>query len=132
MRTRTALRFTLALTVLLCLVIVVYAGGWSLVTVKDFPDFAVAGKPLNLTFTAWVPSLDPLVNLRPEVRATNSEHREIKVKAKAGARAGEYRVTLTLPEPGDWVLTFDTEYRETATMPRIPLYFRAVLSKNVW
>jgi hypothetical protein len=117
--------------VLLCLVIVVYAGGWSLVTVKHFPDFAVAGKPLNLTFMAWVPSLDPLA-ICGEVRATNAEHREIKVKAKAGARAGEYRVTLILPEPGDWVLTFDTEYRDTATMPRIPLYFTAVLSKNVW
>jgi hypothetical protein len=56
--TSSALRVVLGFVVLFSLVSVAYSGGWDLVTVKDFPEFAVAGKPLNLTFTVWVPSLE--------------------------------------------------------------------------
>ena len=101
----------------LVLVATVHGGGWSLVTVTKFPDYAVAGRPLNLTFKVWVPSLEPLLNLQPDVRATNKKGRAIKVRAKTGAATGEYTARLTLPEPGDWVITFDTEYPDAATMP---------------
>ena len=101
----------------LVLMATVYGGGWSLVTVTEFPDFAVAGKPLNLTFKAWVPSLEPLINLQFAVRATNKKGRTVKAKAKTGAATDEYTATLILPEPGDWVITFDTEYPGAATMP---------------
>jgi hypothetical protein len=107
----------LALLALLSFVMVASAGGWDLVTVKDFPDFAVAGKPLNLTFKVWVPSLEPLRGLHPVVRATHAKGHAIRVKATAGRRESEYTVALIFLEPGDWIITFDTEYEGAATLP---------------
>jgi hypothetical protein len=102
---------------LFCVAGVAYADGWDLVTVKDFPDFAVAGKSLNLTFKIWVPSLEPLTNLHPVVHATRGKGAAVKTIAKAGAAPGEYTASLILPEPGDWVIAFDTEYENAATLP---------------
>lgn len=121
----------------LVLVASVYAGGWDIVTLKDFPDFAVAGMPLNLTFTAWVPSLDPLVGLHPRVHATScadpcnaglasqlrhtTDRKRLvsEAQVKASATIGEFTAALILPEPGDWVITIDTEYAGASTLPTI-------------
>ena len=116
MKTPSALRLLLGLVTLLALITVAYAGGGDLVTLKDFPDFAVAGKPLNLTFKVWVPSLDPLTNLQPVVRAKGLNGRVVKARAEAGA-AEEYTAVLNFPEPGDWVITIDTEYEGASTLP---------------
>jgi hypothetical protein len=117
MNTPSALRVPLGFVALFSLVGVAYSGGWDLVTVKDFPDFAVAGKPLNLTFTVWVPSLESLTGLHPVVRATRAKGRAVKAIAKASAATGEYTASLILPEPDDWVIAFDTEYENAATLP---------------
>ena len=53
MKAPSAVRFLAGCVALFSLVTMSYAGGWDLVTVKDFPDFAVAGKALELTFTVW-------------------------------------------------------------------------------
>jgi hypothetical protein len=95
------------------------AGGWDIVTVKDFPDFAVAGKPLALIFVVWVPSEVRLTRLSPVVRATHSRGRTVRTIAKVSAATGEYTAALMLPEPGDWVITFDTEYENAAILPSI-------------
>jgi mono/diheme cytochrome c family protein len=134
MNTPSALRFMLGLVVLLSLVTVTYAGGWDIVTFKDFPDFAVAGQSLNLTFTVWVPSLEPLANVHPNIRATPcldpcstappprppnaTETRGLVAKAsvKGDATTREYTAALILPEPGDWVITIDTEYAGASTL----------------
>jgi hypothetical protein len=102
--------------ILLSLVTVAYAGGWDLVTVKDFPDFVVAGKTLELTFTVWVPSLAPLNGLHPVVPATDPKGSAVRAIAKAGAATGEYTAALVLPEPGEWVIAIDTEYESAATL----------------
>jgi cytochrome c553 len=112
-----ALRLLPGIVALLSLVAVAYAGGWDIVTVKDFPDFAVAGKPLALTFKVWVPSLEPLTGLHPVVRATHEKGRSIRALAEASAATGEYTAALILPEPGDWVIAVDTEYESAATLP---------------
>jgi len=117
MKRKRMLSLLIAIAALLSLVTAALAGGWSLVTVRDFPDFAVAGKPLNMTFTAWVPSLEPLSNLHPTVRATNAKGLTVRAVANAGIAMGDFTATLTLPEPGDWVIAFDTEYKDAATMP---------------
>jgi hypothetical protein len=96
---------------------VAQAGGWDLVTMKDFPDFAVAGETLQLTFTVWVPSLEPLAGLRPVVRATDAKGRTVRAMAKGSAATGEYTVALILPAPGDWVIALDTEYEGAAMLP---------------
>ena len=95
----------------------VRAGGGYLVTVKNFPDYAVAGKPLQLTFKVWVPSLEVLRGVHPVVHATNASGRKVRANAKAIATPDHYTTTLILPEAGDWVLVFDTEYAGAAMMP---------------
>ena len=46
MNTPSTLRVLLGFVALFSLVSVAYSGGWDLVTVKDFPDFAATGKSL--------------------------------------------------------------------------------------
>jgi len=101
----------------LALAATVNAGGGDLVTVKNFPDFAIAGKPLTLTFKVWVPSLEPLRGVHPVVHATNASGLEVRSEAKASAKPDQYTATLTLPEAGDWIIVFDTEYKNAAKMP---------------
>jgi hypothetical protein len=117
MKAPSALRFLAGCVASLSLVTVAYAGGRDLVTVKDFPDFAVAGQTLELTYRVWVPSLEPLTVLHPIVRAIQAKGRAVTAIAKASAATGEYIAALIFPEPGDWVITFDTEYESAATLP---------------
>jgi len=114
---RPTLRFLAGCVALLTSVTAAYAGGWDLVTVKDFPDFAVAGKTLELTFTVWVPSLKPLQGVHPVVRATDAKGRAVRAIANAGVPAGKYTAALILPEPGEWVIDVDTEYENAAELP---------------
>jgi hypothetical protein len=83
---------------------------------ERFPDFAVAGKTLELTFTVSVPSLEPLKGLHPVVRATDAKRPAVRAIANASA-AGKYTAALVLPEPGEWVIAVDTEYQSAATLP---------------
>ncbi len=41
----------IALLLTLTLTTLAFAGGWAIITLNEFPDYAVAGKPLNLTFS---------------------------------------------------------------------------------
>jgi hypothetical protein len=127
------LRFMRGFVVLLSLVTVTYAGGWEIVTLKDFPDFAVAGKPLNLTFTVRV-SLEPLADLQPNIRATfcpspcstglaTNDVPVANARAKASAATGEYTAVLILPEPGDWVITIDTDLAGASVLPPLKVIF---------
>jgi hypothetical protein len=119
MKTASVLRFALAVAALLSLVIVASAGGGNLITVKSFPDFAVAGKPLNLTFRVFVPSQDPPGKLQPLVRASSANGAVARVEAKPGAVPGEYRATLSLTEPGDWSIVIDAQ--GTSKLPVLPV-----------
>src|SRR5215472_10543554 len=107
MKAPSAFRFLAGCVALPSLVAVADAGGWDLVTVKDFPDFAVAGKTLELTFTVWAPSLKPLTGLHPVVRATYANGPTVRATAKPSALTGEYTAALILPEVGDWVIALD-------------------------
>jgi len=134
MNTPSALRFMLGSVALFSLVTGVYAGGGEIVTLKDFPDFAVAGKPLSLTFTVRVPR-EPLADLQPNIRATfcpspcssglatNANVPVANARAKAGAATGEYNAVLILPEPGDWVITIDTDLAGTPVLPPLNVIF---------
>ena len=130
MKEPSPLRFLAGCGILLSLVTVAYAGGQDLVTVKDFPDFVVAGKTLELTYTVWVPSLEPLNDLRPVVHATGPKGSAVRAIAEAGAATGEYTAALILPEPGEWVIAVDTEYESAATLPPLKVIAPGTAARN--
>jgi mono/diheme cytochrome c family protein len=103
-------RLMLLLSALLFLVTVVYAGGWAIITLTEFPDYAVAGKPLDLSFTVRQHGVTLLPGLKPGVRATTSSGLVAKGTATAGRGAGEYAARLTLPEPGEWTITITSGF----------------------
>jgi len=123
MNKRLSFRIASGFLLILVFVAVEYAGGWDVVTLKDFPAYAVAGRPLNLTFKVFVPSLEPLRGLQPTVHASKpgKATKTASLVAKAGALdgnpAGQFTATLVFPEPGEWVVTIDTEYEGASTLP---------------
>jgi hypothetical protein len=92
-------------TLLLALAGTVAAGGWAIVTLSDFPEYAVAGSPLKLTFTVRQHGVTPLSGLRPSVRVATAFGLTAKSNALATKAKGEYTAELTLPRPGEWKIT---------------------------
>jgi hypothetical protein len=85
----------------------VSAGGWSIITLQDFPDYARSGKPLTLTFSVRQHGNRLVSGLKPTVQASTARGPEIVVRATPTGTDGEYAATLTLPGPGDWQLRVD-------------------------
>ena len=46
------------------------AGGWSVITLADFPDYAMAGKPLTLTFSVRQHGNNLVSGLKPSIHAS--------------------------------------------------------------
>jgi mono/diheme cytochrome c family protein len=114
------LRFVLSMLVLFALVSIAFAGGWATITLNDFPDYAVAGKPLNLTFTIRQHGQTPLAGLQPRVRATTANGRVATAVVKAGITRGEYTAALNLSEPGEWTIGIDSGFNTRAmTLPSL-------------
>ena len=84
-----------------------YAGGWSIITINDFPDYALTGKPLTLTFSVRQHGNKLLGGLKPKILASTSGDLAVVATATATANAGEYSATLSLASPGDWTLRVD-------------------------
>ena len=107
-------RITFSLLLVLGLVTAAFAGGWAVVTLSEFPDYAVAGKPLNLTFLVRQHGVTLLTGLKPAVRATATGGKiaTSKVVERGG---GEYTTALTLPEPGDWTIAIDSGFNGNVT-----------------
>ena len=89
-----------------------FAGGWAVVSVEHLPDYAVAGKPLTLTFTVLQHGVEPLKGLRPVVEARSGRF-ATRATAAAGKESGQYIVSVDLPEPGDWGLTIHSGFGES-------------------
>jgi mono/diheme cytochrome c family protein len=104
-----------SLSALLALTSVVFGGGWAIITLDDFPDFAIAGRPLNLTFTVRQHGVTPIDGLKPTLRATTTTGREVKVGAAAGKSRGEYTAALTLPQPGEWTISIANAFNAVET-----------------
>jgi len=117
MKTASVLRFMPGFAAILALATVAYAGWGDIFTVKDFPDFAVAGKPLNLAFKEWVPSEEPLQSLHPSLHATNTIGLVAKAVVKPGATTEDFTAELILPEPGDWVITINSGVDSSSLPP---------------
>jgi len=79
------------------------AGGWAIVTVRDLPEYAVAGKPFPLAFMVRGHGIEPLDKLAPSITATSGTD-VVKASALATKKTGEYAASLTLPRPGSWTI----------------------------
>jgi hypothetical protein len=85
----------------------VSAGGWSVITLADFPDYAMAGKPLTLTFSVRQHGNTLVSGLTPTVQASSPGGPPIVARAMPTARPGEYEATLDLNRVGDWSIVVD-------------------------
>jgi hypothetical protein len=105
----------LSLLAMFAVVSAAYAGGWAIITLNDLPDYAVAGKPLTLTFAVRQHGQTLLSGLQPTVRATAAGGLMAKAAATPHATPGEYKAALTLPEPGEWTITITSGFNASAT-----------------
>src|SRR5215470_9542119 len=111
-------QITFAIGLLLILTGVAIAGGWAIVTLNEFPEYAVAGKPLNLTFSVRQHGVTLLPGLQPKVQATTASGLQAKASVKPTANRGEYTTSLTLPEPGEWTIKISSGFNDSnVTLP---------------
>ena len=85
----------------------VSAGGWSVITLEDFPDYALAGRPVTLTFSVRQHGQTLLSGLKPSVQASMPGAPAMVVRATATSKVGEYTATLELDRVGDWTIVVD-------------------------
>jgi hypothetical protein len=89
-------------------------GGWAVTTVEDLPDYAVAGRPMTLTFSVRQHGFRPVDGLKPRIEALGG--RELRTyAASAGSTLGRYTTTVTLPRPGDWIITIHSGFGNSRT-----------------
>lgn len=93
---------------LLVLPLVAALGGWATVSVKDLPDYIVAGQPTTLTFVVRQHGMNRLTGLHPTIEA-RSGGMAATVEAKATSD-GRYSGALTLTQPGDWTITIHSGF----------------------
>ena len=80
-------------------------GGWAVVTVKDLPEYFVAGQQYTLEFQVRQHGHTLLSGLRPELVIAPPAAREVVIPAVARSAEGTYAVTFTAPAAGDVRLT---------------------------
>lgn len=120
MDSRLMIRYVLPPAVLFIIAVSAFAGGWAVITVKEFPDHAVAGHSLNLRFTVRQHGVTPLAGLRPTLRATAAGGSVIESAAVAGRETGEYLAVLTLKQPGDWRISINSGFNGSElTLPAL-------------
>jgi cytochrome c2 len=98
------LPIAILLIVLVGLTIPALAGGWTVITLKELPDFAVVGEPLKIEFTALQHGKTPWVydNVMIQAEQVESSAR-LTVKAEGNPAApGSYTAELNFPQPGRW------------------------------
>jgi hypothetical protein len=83
------------------------AGGWSVITLTNFPDYAMAGKRLTLTFTVRQHGNNLISGLKPAIHASVAGGAAMVAHAKPTSNPGEYSASLVLDTVGDWAITID-------------------------
>ena len=66
----------------------VSAGGWSVITLADFPDYAMAGRPLTLTFSVRQHGQSLVSGLKPSVQASTSGAPAVVVRQRRRPEPG--------------------------------------------
>ena len=91
------------------------AGGWSIVTLREFPAYTVAGMPLTLTFSVRQHGVRLVSGLTPAIRATGPDRAEKTAVAVPTRHQGEYSAVLHLDSPGEWRLRVDSGFNPDDT-----------------
>src|SRR6266567_5627860 len=86
----------------------VAAGGWAVVTVKDLPEYFVAGQQYTIEFQVRQHGRTLLSGLRPQLVMN-----EVTIPAVARSSEGTYAVTFTAPAPGQVSLTIRSGFGNT-------------------
>ena len=110
MRTKRPRSLLVLLATLTCVVATLYAGGWSIITLNEYPDHAVAGEQLDLTFSVRQHGNNLLEGLKPLVQASMQGTPKINVAARPTTNTGEYTATLRLPATGEWTISIDGSF----------------------
>src|SRR5215470_6423189 len=96
------MQLVLPLLALCTIATVLYAGGWAVITLSEFPEYAVAGTPLTLRFAVRQHGQTLLSGLQPSVQATAPGGLSAKASAVPDSSAGEYKAVLMLPQAAEW------------------------------
>src|SRR5258707_971687 len=75
-------------------------GGWAVVTVKDLPEYFVAGQQYTIEFQVRQHGRTLLSGLRPELVIESAATRDVVIPAVARSAEGTYVVTFTAPAAG--------------------------------
>jgi hypothetical protein len=86
-----------------------HAGGWAVITVDDVPDYAVAGKPVELTYVVRQHGHSPLDMLKGAVEA-RSGRTTVNAPVYAVAKLGGYGTKIVLPTAGEWTITIKSGF----------------------
>src|SRR5262247_775792 len=84
-------------------------GGWAVVTVKDLPEYFVAGQQYTLEFQVRQHGRTLLSDLRPQL-VVASPAGELTVPALPRSAGGTYAVTCTAPPAGQVSLTIKSGF----------------------
>ena len=91
------------------------AGGRATVVIDQAPRQVVAGKAFAIAFSVR-PEMGARRNVEPMLRAVHGEMAVTAAPVALKAR-GRYSVSLTLPQPGEWIISVDSRYCETRMSP---------------
>ncbi len=83
----------------------VAAGGWAVVTVKDLPEYFVAGQQYTIEFQVRQHGRTLLSGLRPQLVVNSTGARELMIPAAPLSAGGTYAVRFTAPASGPVTLT---------------------------
>lgn len=81
-------------------------GGWAVVTVDDLPEYAVAGRPIDLTYTVRQHGETPRGDLTTRVDVSSGEQTASVIAQPLGA--GRYRARVVLPAAGKWSMRIES------------------------
>ena len=102
---------------MLALVATAFAGGWSVITVENLPEYLVAGKPTTLTFLVRQHGRTLSDGTRTVVTATDGKGHTAKADAKPTGKAGQYKAELSVPEAGLWTIQVDSDLGQAIWRP---------------
>ena len=101
----------------LALVATAVAGGWSVITVENLPDYLVAGNSTTLTLMVRQHGRTLSDGARTVVTASNETGRTSTADAKPTGKAGQYKAELSVPEAGLWTIKVDSDLGQAILRP---------------